>query len=735
MAFVQSGTAWLRQKVNWSGSRQSWEERLGALLLLIGAACVLWFGGRLSAVQQVLVWGLLLLAAAVLLRRGWLKLFGPVLFYDMIRSARRGRYFLIRMGYAALLLFFLFSVWINTRPVGFGNDRQQAAALAENFFETFMAVQLLTVALLTPAYVAGAIADEKDRKTLEFLLATDLRNREIVLSKLVARLANLALFVLTGLPILSLIQFLGGVDPNLVLAGFAVTALTMAGLGGLSILNSTYFKKPRDAIALTYLGMVAYLAVSFLLLGWQRVYPGPMSLPVWLGTNPLNVGDLVDAFNAGNLLIVMGHIAEAGARGSLATDIPRLLWHYSLFHGLVAVGLTTWAVVRVRAVALKQAQGTPRRGLAALRLWKRPPVASPPMVWKEVFVEGGIRFSWLGWIMVAVLLVATFLPAGLIIYEHFDDLLTYWSGGFVQDQAGVWRIRLYEMMNIYVRMAGTVVACLTLLAVAVRASTSIGGERDRQTLDALLTSPLDSDAILFGKWLGAILSVRWAWIWLLLIWGLGVLTGGLHLMALPLLIGAWLVFAAFLATLGLWFSMVCRTTLRATVGTLITTAVISVGHWLPWFCCGPFLAVGGGSAVEFLVKFQAGLTPPAVLGVLAFRSGDLDSRGGGSDFASWLGFSLFGLFVWMIITVGLGVALSNNFRVMTGRNRYRYPDGRNPEPRPRRLPTLLREAPAPVEPPRPSSPAFVKGAILVEEAWEKPREPPRGVDVPPEGPS
>ena len=33
--------------------------------------------------------------------------------------------------------------------------------------------------MLTPAYVAGAISEEKDRKTLEFLLATDLRNREI----------------------------------------------------------------------------------------------------------------------------------------------------------------------------------------------------------------------------------------------------------------------------------------------------------------------------------------------------------------------------------------------------------------------------------------------------------------------------------------------------------------------------------------------------------------------------
>ena len=45
------------------------------------------------------------------------------------------------------------------------------------------------------------IAEEKDRGTLEFLLATDLRNSEIVLSKFVARLGNLhpaALLLMTA---------------------------------------------------------------------------------------------------------------------------------------------------------------------------------------------------------------------------------------------------------------------------------------------------------------------------------------------------------------------------------------------------------------------------------------------------------------------------------------------------------------------------------------------------------
>ena len=160
MAFLRSWPAWLRQRTGWSNSRQSWEERLGSLALATGVVCAVAYGSRLSAVQQVILWGLLLLATAVLLRRGWLKLFGPVLFYDMVRSARRGRYILVRCLYAGLLLFFLFCVWINMRPFHAGEDRHRAAELAGVYFETFMAVQLLAVAILTPAYVAGAIADE-----------------------------------------------------------------------------------------------------------------------------------------------------------------------------------------------------------------------------------------------------------------------------------------------------------------------------------------------------------------------------------------------------------------------------------------------------------------------------------------------------------------------------------------------------------------------------------------------
>src|SRR2546422_1574357 len=191
---------WFRRGLSWSNSRESWEERIGWVLLLTAALGVFWFGGKLSVLQHVVLWGLLGVMAAILLRRGWLKLFGPVLFYDMIRAARRSRYFWLRCVYAGFLLFFLFVAYMNSYSFGRFTDQNQAARLASNYFDYFMVVQFIAVILLTPAYVAGAVAEEKDRKTMEFLLATDLRNREIVLSKIGARLANLTLFVLTGLP-------------------------------------------------------------------------------------------------------------------------------------------------------------------------------------------------------------------------------------------------------------------------------------------------------------------------------------------------------------------------------------------------------------------------------------------------------------------------------------------------------------------------------------------------------
>src|SRR5207253_8953302 len=110
--------------------------------------------------------------------------------------------------------------------------RTTLAYFAERIVLTLLVLQAGAVLALTPAYVAGAIAEEKERGTLELLCTTQLRSHEIVLGKLFARLVHLTGLLLTGLPILCLALFWGGVDPHLVLAAFAVTGLTLLSIGG-----------------------------------------------------------------------------------------------------------------------------------------------------------------------------------------------------------------------------------------------------------------------------------------------------------------------------------------------------------------------------------------------------------------------------------------------------------------------------------------------------------------------
>jgi ABC-type transport system involved in multi-copper enzyme maturation permease subunit len=624
----------------------------------------------------------LVLGLALLARRGWLRLFGPVLFYDLVRSGRRARYFVLRCLYALglfLLLLWVYSLWEASNPGrdrSVGDQSQAQVQLAEQVFLAYAVAQFVAVCVLTPAYVAGAVAEEKERRTLEFLLATDLRNREIVFGKLAARVGNLALFLLTGLPILSLMQVFGGIDPNLLLASFAVTGLTMASLAGVSILNSVMRRRARDAIVLTYLAAVGYLGVAGLSLGllaflqamkWVTPVMPPVPITL-LGRDlfafPLTVADFINVFNYGNPFVGLYEVSEAIDRNRVLSDtLGEVLGKYAAFHGTLAAACVAWAVLRLRAVALRQAAGPVRRSKSAEpKARRRKPVGDEPMLWKEVRVEAGLRLGRFGRAFVALMVAVSLVPVGLIAYYCFVDV----SGRTYFTEFPIERFR--SGLNVWVRVMTVILGLLFLLGVAVRAAGSVGGERDRDTLDGLLTTPLSGAAILAAKWVGALLSARGFALWLALVWALGVLTGSVHVLALPLLAVGLLPPAAFAAALGLWFSATSRTTLRATLGTLLTAVMFCGGHWVCMgMCCYMPLAVAGSGApdVQYVATFEAALSPPFVLGWLPFREfGDLElSR----DSGMLIAFVLFGAVLWCGAAAVLGNLAHERFQQLTHR--------------------------------------------------------------------
>jgi ABC-type transport system involved in multi-copper enzyme maturation permease subunit len=649
---------WLRRTLAWSNAPQAWRERVSVGACLAGAGLLWWLADRLSGRQQLVFWGLWCLLVAVLLKSGWYTFLGPVCYYDLVRTTRRSRFALYRVYayFLIILLAIFYSAWHYRSPTSL-SVHKDTIAFANTFFYTFMSLQFVAALLLTPAYTAGVITGEKERRTLEYLLATDLRNRELILSPLASRLANLLLMLLTGLPVMSFVEFCGGVSPGLVLVGFAGTAVTMVSLASLSVLCSVYARRTRAAILYAYMLAAVYLLLS----GLSRfLYTTPIVTWSWrIAGVQVSVSDLLDCLEAGNPVVHFLEVSNGLVRGGrLADSLPVQLREYALFHGVASVLCVFQAVAGLRRAFHKQAEQPTLSRRQEPRWWNRPRVGRHPMVWKELWIEGGLRFRWLGRMLLLVFVLASFWP--FIHYVWFALASGY------QTTASA---------NFWSRTMGAMVGCLLLVGVAVRAATAISSERERDTLDGLLTTPLDSTSILWSKWLGSIWSIRWGCLWVSLIWVIGIYVGGLRLGNVALLYVALFIYASTLAMIGLWFSVKCRNSQRAVVWTLLATGALGVG-----FLVLPvdflFLSAAGqpNEFAVWLSKLELALTPPVVLGRLLPLTPD-PKLGLMLIKEPWeIPMAILGLSTWAFCAVVLWILTCRRFRRLTCRETVRSPE-------------------------------------------------------------
>jgi ABC-type transport system involved in multi-copper enzyme maturation permease subunit len=609
-------------------------ERLSAAVLLAAVFLLGWYRHRFALAWQVPLWALLLSGVAVLLRRSLQRNFGPVFLYDLVRTARRGQQLGHRSLYAVLLLGLLFAVYWSWFPDSGQNSllHEQAirpadkARFAGSFFTAFLGIQFALVLLATPTYTAGAIAEHKERRTLDFLLVTDLSNREIVLGALAARLGNLLLLMITGLPVVSLLEFLGGVDPELLLAAFAATAMMTLSLGGLSILISVNSRTSLSALFGTYLAVVLLLFISGIIPGlW---YANPIYALAYVGSYMLDyrtdllASTLVFCGIHGLFAIVCCYLAVSQVRrvarlhagGPLEAQVPT--GGYRILASQIGQPKPSgidWSafpdVERARSFVLTDDAG--------LFSNPRPPVLDNALYWKEVYAGRRLGppdpVSFFGYMfgVVCVVLVLTVLPFGLMAM-----LANFWHDP----------TPMGKNLQPWIRGIGIGLLCLILIVITLSASQRVSGERQRRTLDSLFLFPVDRSAILFAKWLGSILSARTLGWCLAAVWLLGLVTGAINPFALPLLAAAALAYAAMMASLGLWVSTVNTTNLRATLTAFLAGLVVIVGPGI----LDPFLT---GTSAEYNSPYERvrwanwvahyGLTPTIAFSTLTFRADDL----------------------------------------------------------------------------------------------------------------
>ncbi len=674
---------WLSRTFGWSGSRREWTKLIGFIVwLLIGAG--VWRMSRRASVGEsvafALGWLVVLLVAAWPAVRG---LFGPVFYYEFLRTGRQRTTIWFRCLYAAIVGFILtlmYTGWIDdSKRTTIGTNELARFGIA--FFHTFVTIQYIVVVLLTPVYVGGAIAIEKERKTLEFLLATDLRNREILFGKLIVRVMWLLTFVLAGLPLLALVQLFGGVDPEQLIASFAATIVTVIGLSAVAIWMSTMMRKARDAILLTFVGFIAYMIGSFMLmvlaLDVMRVTPTwNVTIPI-VGLN-ISFMDTCGSIAAGNIfwnIVLM----EIGPRAGLPSNPGALLREFTLFWAIVGSLCLGHAILRLRAVTLNQSYGPQGATKAKKRKLKtktgksetavvnesttdNPDIGDNPVFWREVFVEGNSRMGCIGRIIIYTIGVLVFVPVFIIIGHH----LIYpsnWGGRISIAQ------QWYEFsMNIngWVRIVTGILATLMFFAISMRAAGAISGERDKDSWISLISTPLSADEILWGKWWGCILGMRRVYLMFAIIWSMGLAVGCVRPEMLPIMILSLALYVSAFSWIGLYCSMTARNTMIATVRAFFATLFFAGGFWVILLSCvlAPNSSLGTrGDPLITTFHLFCSLTPSFMVGWLPlfqFEPREL-SPFNKSENSSWI-MPAVGMFCWLAFNVVAFLFCQTRFR-------------------------------------------------------------------------
>jgi ABC-type transport system involved in multi-copper enzyme maturation permease subunit len=394
---------------------------------------------------------------------------GPVFAYERVAAARRWHLYAGRAFLVAALLVSMMVIAGKHVATGPGINAQQYAKLGEYYFYALIGVEMAIVMLAAPAATAGAICLDRARGNLAHMLVTDLSDAEIVLGKLAARLLPVLGLVACSWPVMALSSLLGGIDPVALMLAFAVILTTAIFGCTLALALSVWARKTHEVVMATYtvLGFILLAYIFWQGLARSAAVPRP---PEWLlYVNPVYI-----------------------------TYVP--YWYpntatwfeYAQFFGAyvsLSIVLALLAVWRMRPRSVRE-MGRP--GAAwhmgwlgrIVRYFPSPSIDGNPVLWREW--HRSRPSPWMV-LLVAAVIGSTTLCCICGAVEMFIHGVHAGPGNLAED-AGVYGYMLQVIFG--------------LLMFSAVAPTALAEERQRGSLDVLMTTPLSTTSIVLGKWWG-----------------------------------------------------------------------------------------------------------------------------------------------------------------------------------------------------------------------------------------
>jgi ABC-type transport system involved in multi-copper enzyme maturation permease subunit len=470
-----------------------------------------------------------------MLRQRWG--FGPVFTYEWLMASRRRQLYAVRAAVIALLGIGLTIVWWK-KAGGQPLTISRLALVGESFFYALVSIQLALVLLAAPAYAAGAFCLDRARGTLLHLLATDLSDAEIVLGKLAARLIPVVGLILASVPVLFAAVLLGGIDPGAALGAVLVSLGSGVLSCALALALSIWGRKLHEVLLAAYLLIAVWLLASptwsLLCRSWRLSAP-----PSWL--------ELTQPF-----LLAFQPYVRPGTEA-----LPAQVTFFSVTAALAAA-LVLLAVLRVRPVTLRRfsrparAQGWSLR--TRCRRLRRVLLPGPSLDFNPVLWREWRRRNLSAWLQ------AAWLFYGLL--AGFFTLFTLLQGPAQRRELSPW-------------VNGLQVA-FGLLLLTVDSVTSLADERAGGTLDLLLTTPLTTRSIVFGKWWGSYRAILWFAVLPLLL-AVAVAEGDRGWVPVLIIAAVLLVYGAYVTSLGLALATWVRKTMAALALAVVLYLLVAAG--------------------------------------------------------------------------------------------------------------------------------------------------------------
>lgn len=177
----------------------------------------------------------------------------PIMLKELRGRMRGARAFSVLTIYLLLLGSFSALIYVAVSESSTSVSGQVSVGqIGRTLFAGVVAIEMMLVAFIAPAFTSGAVSGEREHQTYDLLRTTLLPSPAFVMGKLLSAMLYVLLLLLAAIPLQSIAFFFGGVAETEVILSFVILSATALLFCTMGIFFSSRSNRTLSASVMTY---------------------------------------------------------------------------------------------------------------------------------------------------------------------------------------------------------------------------------------------------------------------------------------------------------------------------------------------------------------------------------------------------------------------------------------------------------------------------------------------------